>query len=215
MRISMLFKNRSEAGRALAAALEKFKEAKRTAVLGLPRGGVVTACEVAKALRLTLDVIVPRKIGAPDNPELAIGAIAGDGVVIDKELIALLNVPESYIQVAIEIEQKEAKRRLALFRKGQGEQDWAGWTAILVDDGIATGSTMRASIAALKKMHAAKIVVAVPVGPPDTINDIKQEVDEVVCLYTPSSFTAVGQFYDQFPQTSDEEVVALLRDSWK
>lgn len=215
MQINMLFKNRSEAGRALAAALQKFKETKRTVVLGLPRGGVVTAYEVAKALHLPLDIIVPRKIGAPDNPELAIGALAGGSVMLDKELIALLNVPEDYIQVAIEREQKEAKRRLALFRKGQREQDWAGWTAILVDDGIATGSTMRASIAALKKMHAAKIVVAVPVGPPDTIDNIKQEVDEVVCLYTPSSFMAVGQFYDQFPQTSDEEVVELLRNSWK
>ena len=211
----MLFKNRIEAGQALAAALEKFNEAKRTVVLGLPRGGVVVACEVAKALHLPLDVIVPRKIGAPDNPELAIGAIAGNGVVLDKELISLLNVPEEYIRSEIERQQKEAKRRLALFRKGQKDQDWAGWTAILVDDGIATGSTMRASISALKKMHASKIVVAVPVGPPDTIENLKLEVDEIICLYTPSSFMAVGQFYDRFPQTSDEEVVDLLRSAWK
>ncbi len=207
-----MFKNRTEAGQALAAALEKFKGAKKTVVLGLPRGGVVVASVVAETLGLPLDVLIPRKIGAPDNPELAIGAIAGEGVILDQGIISALHVSEDYIQKEIAKEKKEAERRAQLFRKGKPKQDWTGWTALLVDDGIATGSTMRASIAALKKMHAAKIVVAVPVGPPDTIEEIKREVDAVVCLYTPSSFMAVGQFYDRFPQTTDVEVIEIL---WK
>lgn len=211
----MLFRNRIEAGKKLAGALQSYKGAKQTVVLGLPRGGVVTAYEVAKALHLPLDVLVPRKIGAPDNPELAIGAIAGSGTVLDRELIERLGVSESYIQAEIEKQKKEAERRISLFRVGKPPQDYRGWTAILIDDGIATGSTMRASIAALKKMHAAKIVVAVPVAPPDTISDLKKEVDAVICLYTPSSFMAVGQFYDEFAQTQDEEVIELLRKAWK
>jgi putative phosphoribosyl transferase len=210
----MLFKNRTAAGRALVLVLEKYKRAKKTVVLGLPRGGVVVAFEVAIALEIPLDILIPRKIGSPGNPELAIGAIAGDGVVLDKEIIDALHVPESYIQAEIAKEKQEAERRLSLFRENKPPRDWSGWTALIVDDGIATGSTMRASIAALKNMHASKIVVAVPVGPPDTIDELKQEVDEVFCLYTPSSFMAVGQFYDQFPQTSDKEVIELLRDAW-
>lgn len=208
----MLFKNRTEAGQALATALEQFKGAKKTVVLGLPRGGVVVASVVAEALGLPLDVLIPRKIGAPDNPELAIGAIAGEGVVLDQAIISALNVSEDYIRKEIARQKQEAERRAKLFRKGKPRPDWTGWTAILVDDGIATGSTMRASIAALKKMHAAKIVVAVPVGPPDTIEDLRRDVDVVVCLYTPSSFMAVGQFYDRFPQTTDVEVIEIL---WK
>lgn len=210
-----MFRDRIDAGKKLAAALQPYKNAKKTVVLGLPRGGVVTAYEVAAALQLPLDILVPRKLGAPDNPELAIGAIAGNGTVLDRDIIEILGVSESYIQNEIEKQRKEAERRLALFRKGKPLQDYRGWTVILVDDGIATGSTMRASIAALKKMHAAKIVVAVPVGPPDTISDLKSLVDEIVCLSTPSSFMAVGQFYEQFQQTEDDEVVQLLRKSWK
>lgn len=210
-----MFHDRIDAGKKLAAALLTYKGAKKTVVLGLPRGGVVTAYEVAKALQLPLDILVPRKLGAPNNPELAIGAIAGSGIVLDRGIIEQLDVTESYIQAEIEKQIKEAERRLALFRKGKPPQDYRGWTAILVDDGIATGSTMRASIAALKKMHAAKIVVAVPVGPPDTISDLKKDVDAIVCLSTPSSFMAVGQFYERFQQTEDEEVIQILRDSWK
>lgn len=206
----MLFKDRKQAGQKLAEALSQYKGAKKTVVLGLPRGGVVVAFEVAQALHLPLDVIVPRKIGAPHNPELAIGALAGEIVLLNKEIISYLNIPRSHIDQTIAREKKEAMRRLALFRKGKKEQDFKGWTVLLIDDGIATGATMRASIAALKKMGAAKIVVAIPVGPPDTIAALKEEVDEIICLYTPSSFAAVGQFYDLFPQTSDEEVIQLL-----
>jgi len=206
----MLFKDRNDAGRQLGVALYKFKEAPKTLVIGLPRGGVVVAYEVAKALHLPLDVIVPRKIGAPDNPELAIGAIAGDTVQLDQALIAHLQVSPSFIEEEIVAERKEAERRLALFRKGKPSQDFTGFTILLVDDGIATGSTMRASIAYLKKMKAKHIVVAVPVGPPDTLAELKETVDEVICPYTPSSFYAVGQFYQNFPQTQDSEVIQLL-----
>lgn len=211
----MLFKDRTEAGRELGKALQKYRDAKKTVVLGLPRGGVVVAYEVAQSLRLPLDVLVPRKLGAPDNPELAIGAIAGEGVVLDQEMISALRVPPSYIQAEISKEKKEAARRLALFRKGKNPQDWSGWTVLLVDDGIATGSTMRASIAALKQMGVSRTIVAVPVGPPDTLELLKREVDEVVCLYAPSSFMAVGQFYKSFPQTRDDEVVKLLSQPCK
>lgn len=211
----MLFKDRLEAGRKLSASLQKYQGCAKTVVLGLPRGGVVVAYEVAQALRLPLDILVPRKIGAPNNPELAIGALAGDEVILDSEIIAAIAVPESYLTVEIAKEKTEAERRLALFRKGKPPQDWKGWTALLVDDGIATGSTMRASIASVKKMGVAKIVVAVPVGSPDTIESLQREVDEIVCLYAPSSFMAVGQFYEKFPQTSDAEVIQLLRSAWK
>lgn len=206
----MLFKNRKEAGRLLAEALAQYKSASKTLVLGLPRGGVVIAFEIAQALHLPLDVIVPRKIGAPHNPELAIGALAGDAAYLDEPLIADLAVPASYIEETIAKEKKEAERRLSLFRKNRPEPDFAHLTLLLVDDGIATGSTMRASIAYLKKHKARKIAVAIPVGPPDTIADLKTLVDEVICLYTPSSFAAVGQFYEEFPQTEDAEVVSLL-----
>jgi len=205
----MLYKNRILAGAALAAALVEFKGAAKTVVLGLPRGGVVVAGEVAEALSLPLDILVPRKLGAPGNPELAIGAVAFDTVVLDAELIAALEVPQSYIDAEIAREKKEAARRLALFRAGKPEPNWRGWTVLVVDDGIATGSTMRASIAAVKKKGAARIVAAVPVGPPDTIRGLKKDV-EVVCLYEPPSFMAVGQFYESFPQTSDEEVIRIL-----
>jgi predicted phosphoribosyltransferase len=206
----MLFKDRKEAGRKLGEALQQYKGAKNGLVLGLPRGGVVVAGEVARLLALPLDVIVPRKIGAPHNPELAIGAIAGSVVLLDRGMVETLGVSDVYIQEAVKHEKIEAERRLSLFRKEKPEPEFGGKILIVVDDGIATGSTMKASIAYLKKAKTAKIVAAVPVGPPDTIQELKQEVDEVVCLYTPASFYAVGQFYETFPQTSDEEVIRIL-----
>ena len=187
-----------------------YKQSPQTIVLGLPRGGVVVAKEVAESLHLPLDVIVPRKIGAPKNPELAIGAIAGNGIVLDQSLIQSLGVEKSYLDKTIAEEKKEAERRLALFRKGRSPLRLHDWTVLLIDDGIATGSTMLASIAAIKVEKAKKIVVAVPVAPPDTIQRIKNEVEEVVCLISPKWFMAVGQFYSSFPQTTDQEVIELL-----
>lgn len=207
----MIFKNREEAGTQLAERLHFYHKAPKTIVIGLPRGGVVVASVIAKKLQLPLDVIVPRKIGAPHNPELAIGAIAGDVTLLDSNLIADLSVSPAYLDQAIAKERKEAERRLSLFRKNKPPQNLAGLTILLIDDGIATGSTMRASIAYLKKIKVKKIVVAVPVGPPDTIADLNKLADEVICLYTPSSFMAVGQFYIDFPQTEDTEVISLLK----
>ena len=206
----MLFKDRKDAGRILAASLLKYKKSPKTVVVGLPRGGVVVAAVVAEELGLPLDVIVPRKIGAPDNPELAIGALAGDTVYLDKGLIDHLGVSETHIKNAILREKMEAQRRFSLFRKGKGTQDWTGMTVIVVDDGIATGSTMRVSVEYLRKCKAKRIIVAVPVGPLETLSEIEKLADEVVCPFTPASFFAVGQFYESFPQTQDEEVILLL-----
>ncbi len=206
----MYFKDRKEAGQLLAAALSKYKKAPHTIAIGLPRGGVVVAYEVAKALKIPLDVIVPRKLGAPHNEELAIGALAGDVIWLDREILSMVNASPAYIEQIVAKEKKEAERRLALFRKGKSPQNFTQQTVLLIDDGVATGSTLRASIAWMKKNKAKRIVVAVPVGPPDTIASLKQEVDEVVCLFAPDSFMAVGQFYGHFPQTEDAEVIKLL-----
>lgn len=207
----MLFRDRKEAGRLLAEALSKYKKAPKTVAIGLPRGGVVVAHEVAQRLTIPLDVIVPRKIGAPHNEEFAIGAVAGDELWLDREIIESVGASPAYIEQVVAKEKREAARRLALFREGKGAQNFAGWTVLLIDDGIATGATMRASIAFLRKMNVKKIVMAVPVAPPDTIEALKNGVDEVVCLYAPSSFMAVGQFYHSFPQTEDEEVIECLK----
>ncbi len=206
----MLFKDRKEAGQKLALALLKYKNSPKTIAIGLPRGGVIVAAEVANALHIPLDVIIPRKIGAPHNEELAIGALAGDIIWLDKEIIASVGASPSYIEQTAAKEKREAERRLSLFRKGKPPQNFTGETVILVDDGIATGSTMRASIAWMKKNKAKRIIVAVPVGPLDTIATLREEVDEVVCLFTPESFMAVGQFYELFPQTQDSEVISIL-----
>lgn len=201
----MDFKDRKVAGELLGKALEKYRKRPKTICIGLPRGGVVVAAEAARILELDLDVIVPRKIGAPNNEEFAIGAIAGDVIMVDSSLAS----PE-YIEKTVAQEKKEAERRLALYRKGKPPQHYSGWTVILIDDGIATGSTMRASIAWMKKIGAGKIVMAVPVAPPDTLKSLSREVDEVVCLYSTENFYAVGQFYEKFPQVEDEEVINLL-----
>jgi putative phosphoribosyl transferase len=207
----VIFKNRKEAAQKLAAALIKYKNRSKTIAIGLPRGGVVVAAEVAKALHIPLDIVVPRKIGSPLNEELAIGALAGDVVWLDKEIIAAVGASSSYIEQTIAKEMREAERRLALFRKGKAPQNFTGCTVILIDDGIATGATMRASIAWMKKSKAQRIIVAVPVGPPDTLAALGREVDEIVCLFSPESFMAVGQFYEHFPQTQDSEVIEALK----
>lgn len=206
----MNFKNRKDAGQKLGLALHPYIKKPQTLAIGLPRGGVIVAAEVTHVLHIPLDVIVPRKIGAPHNEEFAIGALAGDVVWLDKETIAALGISPSFIEETVAKEKREAERRLALFRKGRPPQNFSERTVILIDDGIATGATMRASIAWMKKNKAKRIVIAVPVGPPDTIEALKREVDEVVCLYTPDFFMSVGEFYESFTQTSDSEVIAAL-----
>lgn len=205
----MIFKNRQDAGQKLAETLQNYKNAPNTIVLALPRGGVVVGYEIAKALNLPLDIVVPRKIGAPGNPEYAIGAIAetGDAILSEEEV---RYVKKEWLKQAMEEEKKEAQRRLITYRPGP-PPDLKNKTVILVDDGVATGFTMRAAVASIKARQPAKIIVAVPHGAQDSLEKIKSEADEVVCLYSPAAYWAVGAHYEEFPQTSDEEVIELLK----
>lgn len=212
--INMLFKNRVEAGQKLAEALEKFKNAANTVILALPRGGVVVGHEVAKILHLPMDIVVPRKIGAPGNPEFAIGAITETGVgVFDEMTVGAYGITESYLQNEIKKEKAEAERRLKLYRGARLPLDLKNKTAIIVDDGLATGLTMRAAIKSVKKFGAEKIIVAVPVASPEAAELVEKEVDEIIYLEAPAFFGAVGSFYEEFGQTTDEGVIDLLKKS--
>jgi putative phosphoribosyl transferase len=207
------FVDRVDAGRRLASALADFA-GKKGVVLAIPRGGVVVAFEIARALSLPLDVIIPRKIGAPENPELAIGAVAEDGTaILDNQLIKYLGVSREYVQEETERQKQEIKRRLKLYRQDASYIDARGLDVIVVDDGIATGSTMKAALASVKNRGAASVTVAVPVGPPSTIEELNALADRVVCLYTPEFFQAIGEFYQDFNQTQDSEVIALLGEN--
>lgn len=206
-----MFQNRQDAGKKLATALKKYRNKENVIVIGLPRGGVVTAFEVANYLHAPLDVICPRKVGAPLNSELALGAITDSGIgFFNEDLIKNIGVRKDFLENACQREQETSRQRMALFRKDRPPLQFEGKTVILVDDGIATGATMKAAILSLKGLHAAKIVVAVPVSPPDTISEIKTMCDEVICLDMPWFFQAVGQFYQDFAQTEDAEVIKLL-----
>ena len=208
-----LFANRVEAGRRLASALAAFV-GKDGIVLAIPRGGVVVGFEVARALGLPLDVIVPRKIGAPDNPELAIGAMTEDGTtILDDKLVSYLGISEAYIKRESENQKLEIERRLKLYRGDVPRPDLKNREVVIVDDGIATGSTMKAALASVRKSGARKVVVAIPVGPPSTIKELEKQADRVVYLYTPESFYAIGEFYEDFAQTENGEVTELLKHS--
>lgn len=209
------FNDREQAGSELAHALESYKGS-NAIVLAIPRGGVVVGSEVASILELELDVIVPRKIGAPEQPELAIGAIASWGdheAILDEQSIRYLNVSESYIQREIDIQMNEIKRRMQAYRQTQDPPNAVGRTVILVDDGIATGYTTRAAAVAIRKLNASRIVLAVPVAPPDSLEAIRPLVDEIICLKTPYPFLAVGYWYKKFDQVSDDEVISILNKS--
>lgn len=207
----MLFKDRRAGGQQLAEKLRAYKEQPGAIVLGLPRGGVVTGAAVAEALGLPLDIVVPRKIGAPDEEELAIGAITEAGEpILDDTLVEILDVPKEHLAKTIAKEKAEAERRLKKYRGTRPPLNLTNQTAIIVDDGVATGATMRAGIASAKAKGAIKIVVATPVIAADTLQKIRQEANEVIYLDAPENFSAVGQFYTTFPQTTDEEVVGLL-----
>ena len=203
------FTDRTDAGQKLASAL---KDVGRNAVvLAVPRGGVVVGYEIARTLKLSLDVIITKKIGAPDNPELAIGAVAEDGTfLLDDHLVRMLSVPQSYIQAEIEAQKSEIKLRLERYRGKASGPKVEGREVILVDDGVATGSTLKAALRSLRNRGSKPLVVAVPVGPPDTIRELEKEADRVVCLFTPEPFYAIGEFYEDFSQTSHEEVIQLL-----
>ncbi|MCS7135748.1 MAG: phosphoribosyltransferase [Nitrososphaerota archaeon] len=206
----MFFKNREEAGRLLAKALKDYKGCD-VVVLAIPRGGVVVGYHVAEELDCPLDVIIPRKLGAPLQPELAIGAVAENGTsVLNEELIESMGVSRQYIERKIKEEVAEIRRRVSLYRSGRDAIPIKDKIVILVDDGLATGATMRAAINYVKKFGPKAIVVAVPVAPPDVVKSLRREVDRVVCLSTPEPFYAIGQFYEEFEQVEDEEVIRLL-----
>jgi len=208
----MRFRDRTEAGRALAAKLKKYAGRPDVLVLALPRGGVPVAYEVARELNAPLDVFLVRKLGLPEREELAMGAIATGGVrVLNEDVIRVLHVPDEVIDAVAAEQQRELERRERLYRGDRPPPEVGGRTVILVDDGLATGSTMRAAIAALRKQRPARVVVAVPVGAPDTCAEFRDEADEVVCARTPEPFFAVGLWYADFSQTTDEEVHDLLR----
>jgi predicted phosphoribosyltransferase len=207
----MLFHDRSEAGRVLADKLASYADRPDLLVLALPRGGVPVAYEVAQALHAPLDVFLVRKLGLPGQEELAMGAIASGGTrVLNEEVVSKLNVPEEVIDMVAAEEQQELSRRERDYRDGRTPPNVRGRTIILVDDGLATGSTMRAAVAALRQQGPARIVVAVPVGALETCGDLQHEADAVVCAQTPHPFYAVGAWYDNFSQTTDEEVRDLL-----
>jgi putative phosphoribosyl transferase len=205
------FTDRRDAGRQLARRLVDFAGRDDVIVLGLPRGGVPVAFEVAHALGAPLDIFTVRKLGMPGHEELAIGAIAPCGVrVINREVLQRLPGAERILDEITEDEQRECERREKVYREGRPALALKGKTVILVDDGIATGASMRAAVAGVRKMDVARIVVAAPAGAPETCEELIREANEVFCLIQPTDFFAVGEFYADFPQTSDEEVRALL-----
>jgi len=207
----MMFQDRREAGKALAGELASLKGTPNLIVLAIPRGGVVVGHEIAQVLNAPLDVYITRKIGAPHNPELAIGAVASDGtLLIDHQLARRLAVSQSYIDQESARQTQEINRRLAEYRGERPSPDLAGKVVILVDDGVATGATTLATIKAIKSQQPLQLILAIPVGPRDSIESLRQEVDQLYCLHAPEVFWAVGAFYNVFDQTSDEEVKALL-----
>ncbi|TAL27463.1 MAG: phosphoribosyltransferase [Nitrospirae bacterium] len=212
----MLFKDRSEAALKLASKLMHYKGRADVIVLALPRGGVVTGYEISKALNCQLDIIIIRKIGFPGQPELAVGAVSETGsVVLNEDIVSSYRIPQDYIDSEIKKQEEEIARRRVLYREGKGIPALNGKIIILVDDGIATGATMKAAIAALKKEKIKQLVVAVPVAAPDSAEDIKAMVDKWICLDTPHYFSSVGSFYQDFLQVGDDEVVKLLKDRSK
>ena len=205
------FLDRYDAGRRLAARLTKFADQQDVMILALPRGGVPVAYEVARALNAPLDVFLVRKLGFPGHPELAMGAIATGGVrILDHFLIQMYAVRSEDIDRITASEQRELERRERTYRDDRPPPDVKDHTVILIDDGLATGSTMRAAVEALRQEGARKIVVAVPVAPPDTCDAMKSEVDEIICAVTPEPFRAVGIWYADFGETTDDEVRDLL-----
>lgn len=205
------FNDRSHAGQLLAKQLNHYQNQPDTLILALPRGGVPVAFEIAKALHLPLDVYLVRKLGVPGHPELAMGAIAnGDVTVFNSEIINALTITREELQAVIAAERQELRRRQQRYRHINSPLSIINKTIILVDDGLATGATMRAAIVALKKANPKKIIIAVPVSAPEICEQFKSITDEMICLLTPEPLYGVGMWYHSFPQTSDEEVIQLL-----
>jgi predicted phosphoribosyltransferase len=209
----LLFYDRTDAGRRLAKLLKRRIQGP-CVVLAIPRGGVVVGYEVAKELGCPLDVVISRKVGAPAQPELAVGAVAEDGVVfVDEEIAGLVGVSRDYVERRAREELREVRRRAEEYRGGREMPDLSGKTVILVDDGLATGLTMMAAVHMARNKGAEKVVVAVPVSPPETVAKLRRHADEVICLETPTNFYAIGQFYERFDQLTDEETNSILRKS--
>ncbi|MDQ3186595.1 MAG: phosphoribosyltransferase [Pseudomonadota bacterium] len=205
------FANRAEAGKMLAEALSAYTDKSDTLILALPRGGVPVACEVAKTLHAPMDLWLVRKLGVPGQEELALGALAAENIhVLNQEIIDLLHLDQIVIDTVISRERAELERRNRLYRQGKPPPNTDGKTIIIIDDGLATGATMRVAIASLREAGAARIIAAVPVGAVSTCKKIEQEADELVCLRKLEPFYGVGQWYSDFSQTSDEDVLTLL-----
>lgn len=208
--IARYFKDRVDGGMQLLPLLQPYAHGRNTIVVGLPRGGVVTAAAVAKGLDLPLDIVVPRKIGAPDQPELAVGALTEDGTVIfNNDIMRELNLTPDDMRTTIENEKQEAQRRVTLYRAGMKPRDFKGKTIIVVDDGIATGATMRAALEFLRAQGASKLIVATPVAARDALKEL--QADNVYCPLVADYFPGIGYFYGSFGQVTDQEVIALLK----
>lgn len=208
----MLFQDRTDAGKRLATRLTAYERQPQTIVLGLPRGGVPVAFEVAQALELPLDVLIVRKLGLPDQKEMAMGAIASGHVrILNQRLLQNLQLSPEVIEQVTREEQRELERRERAYRGNRPPLELCDRTVILVDDGLATGATMKAAVAALQRQHPARIVVAVPVGSTHACQTFEKIIDDIVCAESPEPFSAIGLWYDNFDQTTDEEVRNLLK----
>lgn len=206
----IVFKDRKDAALKLTKLLSKYKM-KSTVVFGIPRGGVEIGYYVAKELECSLEVTIPRKIGAPLQPELAVGAVAEDGTIyVEREVAELVGVSEEYISSAARHELETISERIKLYRHGRDIPELSNYNVIVVDDGVATGATMIATLRFLRKRKPIKLICGVPVAPPETIHKLRNEADDVVCLETPTPFFAIGQFYQDFRQLTDEEVIYYL-----
>jgi putative phosphoribosyl transferase len=211
-----LFNDRADAGKKLAKKLSEYANRSDVIILALPRGGVPVAFEVAKELNVKMDVFIVRKLGVPGNEELAMGAIASDNIrVLNEDVIRSFQIPQSVIDEVAVNELRELERRERLYRGNRPKPDISGSTVILIDDGLATGATMRAAAAAVKTKNPAKIVIAVPTAASDTCSAFENEVDKTICVATPEPFYGVGAWYEDFSQTTDKEVCELLNKAAK
>lgn len=210
-----MFRDRTDAGRQLAPLLERFRE-RRPVVIGVPRGGVIVAAEVARALDAPLDIVVVRKLGAPEQPELGIGAVVDSRsprVLLDPFLVERLGVSEGYIKEEVALQVEEIRRREEAYRGGEPPVPLRGRTVIVVDDGVATGASTRVALRSIRQDGPAALILAVPVGSPETLRSLGEEADEIVIIDQPDDFRAVGQFYADFAQTEDRDVIARLTEA--